>query len=725
MSTEIVSDRLIGLQKQGEAGVERLFRRLPMVADAVRGHGPLAGHGRIGYVGSSLSPVKDWQALARLLAHDRTIQLALMSATKFERHLLGLAVWYGGRMTAEMALALAGDNPPTHPMLDQAAEGLADLFLSDPDRGWVALRPGVEEWVPLSGVRLRPEMDRVTSDAIARMLKNLGVESGSRKTERIDALEAALRERNVVRAALSRLDPDETHIMRQLLDGAVHRAPRIGFSYSQRTPLERLADRGLIGIDYQDLTCWVWLDVMVGLSGALADDWAIPPRSEISFATPPVSVPAVAGRLELLLDLWDSSPAAALKSGGLGVSPIKAAAKVLGVSAGEIGLLAAVAIDLNLLVKVIIRSHGRGRNQTVDQVWRPGPAAAGWKAKPLWWRWARLVQQWRDSQILPGQGKLVDRVDPGARDIRPGVARDFFVRALAELEPGVGMAATELAAWLPYRHLGLFTPAIAAQLLAETRFLGLVPPTGPVGLTGAGRCLLEGAGALEAATAGNVREFTVQADHTVVALPGLAGEVMEQLTRFAELESETGALIFRITDRRLVAALDNGVTADQMLGFLRTHSTVAVAPNVERSIRDASDRHGRIRVGEAVSWLAADDPALLSRSVAVKGARLTALSPTIAISTLPSDKLLAALRTAGLAPIGPDRKSPIPEVHPKFAAQLISEPRPRVLGETDFPSLAVSLAKLPAADDEPILPEASLLDFWDELQEWDESDGGR
>jgi hypothetical protein len=161
------------------------------------------------------------------------------------------------------------------------------------------------------------------------------------------------------------------------------------------------------------------------------------------------------------------------------------------------------------------------------------------------------------------------------------------------------------------------------------------------------------AGLADALAAGPTA-FTVQADHTVIAPPGLDADLDSTLSRIAALESDAGARIYRITDASIGSALDTGMDAAAILAFLHEHSTVEIAANVERTVRDAEARHGQIRIGSAVTWIACDDPMQLVRAVGVKSAKLTVVSPTAAVSPLAEDKVLAALRAKGVAPTRAD-----------------------------------------------------------------------
>ena len=80
----------------------------------------------------------------------------------------------------------------------------------------------------------------------------------------------------------------------------------------------------------------------------------------------------------------------------------------------------------------------------------------------------------------------------------------------------------------------------------------------------------------------------------------------------------------------------------------------------------------------------ADDVLGLAAAVKVKAARLTLVAPTVAVSELSLDKVLAALRKAGLAP-GNDTE---PASGDEIISRVQPAARPRSVPEVLHPSVA-------------------------------------
>jgi hypothetical protein len=171
---------------------------------------------------------------------------------------------------------------------------------------------------------------------------------------------------------------------------------------------------------------------------------------------------------------------------------------------------------------------------------------------------------------------------------------------------------------------------------------------GKVARAGAGAAEL--AGIMAAALPEGSDRLLVAGDLTVVAPDGLAPGVEARLALLADRE-RGGA--WRIHEPSLRRALDEGLSAEDVLGFLRDHSGTPLPQALEYLVADAARRHGRLRVGGAGTYLRGD-PALVAgvvRSAAGRRLGLRELAPGVAVTQRSQRDLLAALRKAGEAPL--------------------------------------------------------------------------
>lgn len=646
-----MDDRVEAVRQLAPQDLAWLLGRVPVVADA------LNGEGRLGTYGLYQARNGTRRRLAMLLAMPAVIHATLETLNRFELQLASLAAWHGGTLSRDLASAEAGAGKA----LDDAAETLARLLLADRGGGrgsaWLTLRPGVEEVIGFAGVRMRDVLMYESTTELGEMLLALGQRPSRRRSEWLGALEASLRDRATLDAVAAQMPKDVHRVFWLLAEHGPQAVRDLGIPYYQqyardKTPLHWLAQRGLVGVDPGAQVAHVWMDVIVGLNGCLYPEW---PTVAPAVTPAPVEdaggLPLVLSRLAGLLEMWAADPAPALASGGLGVRPVRAAAKTLGVPAGEVGLLAHLAIGIGLLDRTRIGAKGTGRQRTDVFGWAPTDLASRWRGQAPAQRWGLLVQAWRDDAMLDESQGLPERWDTTDCFHSAGWARTALLRLLADLPPDRGLSADALEVTGAFHHPGMLGASTLRGFVAAARVLGLVPATGPIGLTRLGRALLDGPEAVEAALPPPRTEFTVQADHTVIAPPDLASDVTAQLERYADVESAAGARIYRLSERRIAAALHDGDRAAKILSFLEQHSTVPIAQNVAHLIRDCERRHGRLRTGAVSSYLRCDDPALLTRAVGVKAAKLHLLAPTVAVSALSQDKLVAALRTRGLMPV--------------------------------------------------------------------------
>jgi len=145
----------------------------------------------------------------------------------------------------------------------------------------------------------------------------------------------------------------------------------------------------------------------------------------------------------------------------------------------------------------------------------------------------------------------------------------------------------------------------------------------------------------------------LQADLTAVAPGYLAPALTEKLLSMADAEGQGPATIYRFSAESIKRALDSGYDSAGLLAFLREHSATAVPQPLEYLVEDTASRHGRLRVGQAASFIQSDDEAMLAGLLAGPKAvqlGLVRLAPTVVASSAPQRDVAAALRSLGLSP---------------------------------------------------------------------------
>ncbi|WP_408896754.1 helicase-associated domain-containing protein [Nocardioides sp. R1-1] len=372
----------------------------------------------------------------------------------------------------------------------------------------------------------------------------------------------------------------------------------------------------------------------------------------------------VVRRVGLLLDWWGGRPAAALRTTGLGVRELRAAAAHLQVPETEAALLVELAHEAGLAAT---RADADG-----NPVWVPTTAYDTWSERPVAERWAVLARAWLASPRLPSlvgergpDQKPWNALTPELSAAGMPEAKAMALTLLAELPEGHGLAAgtglpslVARVAWERPRR-----PRTRADLVAwavaEAAVLGI---TGADVLAPYARPLLVGedpAPVLAALLPPPVDHVLVQADLTAVAPGPLEPELARRLHQVADVESHGAATVYRFTPDSVRRALDAGWTATELHAFVLAASRTPVPQPLSYLIDDVVRGFGRLRVGLASSFVRSDDEAALATLVNHPKASdlgLRRIAPTVVVSSLPIDVLLPRLRELGLAPVveGPD-----------------------------------------------------------------------
>lgn len=364
-------------------------------------------------------------------------------------------------------------------------------------------------------------------------------------------------------------------------------------------------------------------------------------------------------RVELLLDGWGAAPPGALRSGGLGVRDLKAAAVRLHVDEPTVALLIEVAAAAGLLAT--------GPDDDGNLGWLPTVAFDGWLAQTLAERWTVLARAWLGSNrtsALVGQrdpaGKVWNALVPELVSPTVVETRRMTLAAMATLPAGEVLAAgtggpSVLAQleWLRPRRPRSRAAEIA-WTFTESAALGITALGGLASYAGS---LLDGqdpSDALAALLPEPVDHILLQADLTAVAPGPLEASLGRRLGVVAEVESRGGATVYRFTPASVRRAMDLGWSAVELHDFVADVSRTPVPQPLTYLIDDTARTFGVVRVGFAEAFLRADDEHALTELLhhpAAAGMGLRRLAPTVLISTTPLDVLLPRLREAGVAPV--------------------------------------------------------------------------
>ncbi|ACZ23039.1 hypothetical protein Sked_31420 [Sanguibacter keddieii DSM 10542] len=368
-----------------------------------------------------------------------------------------------------------------------------------------------------------------------------------------------------------------------------------------------------------------------------------------------------------LVAVWQETPAATLRSGGLGVRDLRRLALRLEVDERT----AAFVVELASMAGLVVDDGDDPAS------FAPTLDADDWLAEDLPGRWATLVSAWHSSARTPWLVGSRDERGTLRSALEPELHRAWVPRLRGEVlgvlraAPAASVPADEVTAVLRWRAPRAVPPHEAVDaLLAEAALLGV---TGAGALSAAGEVLAGVpvltvaddaartalAGAMAAALPDAVDDLLLQGDLTGI-VPGRPTPGLEALLAdSAAVESRGSAITVRFTPESVTRALDAGRTGDELLAELASHSRSGLPQPLEYLVRDAARRHGQLRLGAASSYVRVEDPVLLAGLVEdprLRGLGLFRVAPTVLAASAAPAQLLAALRERGLAPAmeGPD-----------------------------------------------------------------------
>lgn len=379
---------------------------------------------------------------------------------------------------------------------------------------------------------------------------------------------------------------------------------------------------------------------------------------------------------DAVLAALSTVPASTLKAGGVGVRELRRVARAATIDEADLPLL----LEVLAAAGLIAEGDTEVGDTPFDAAWAPTEAADIWAARDLPRRWADLVVAWWSMPTAPWRvGAPVEgggTVPALGEPLGPPASaeRGRILRALATVDPGDAPAESalpEVVRWAWPVWFSRVGTAPVSGTVAEARRIGVVVGTqatttarhlashaadpGPGGATGpdADDLLAD----LTAALPEPVSEVILQADLTVLAPGPLVAELAAEFALLAEVESAGAATTYRITEQSLRRALDGGRTAAGIRDLLTRTSITPVPQSLDYLIEDVARRHGRLRVGTALSFLRCDDPSLVAQvlsSPAAEQCALRSVAPTVLVSQARPLDVVDALREHGFAPVVED-----------------------------------------------------------------------
>ena len=379
--------------------------------------------------------------------------------------------------------------------------------------------------------------------------------------------------------------------------------------------------------------------------------------------------------IEEVLNFWGQEPAMALKAGGIGIRDLRNLTEHLGVENECASFIIEIAYISGLV--------------TIDPDDRVLPTHQFdiWLAQRASVKWENLVSAWLITSRMSGlaaapMGPELDR--SSATSIRKKVLS--LLAGVDGVAPSIDslVAATQ---WnLPYRRTGGIPAEQIAWIAREAEWLGI---TGQGAFSQYGELLLAGEDLdiVDADLPSTVDHILIQSDNTAIAPGPLEHEVSQELDLIADIESRGAATVFRFSEASLRRGLDHGRTGEEILAFLKKTSKTPVPQPLEYLIGDISKKHGKLRIGNASSFIRCEDTALITQIIKdkkVEALGLRRIAPEVLICTHDAHDAMNILRAAGYLPAAEDSQGLLLSGPRIQRAQTKARP-PRIVGEFEQP----------------------------------------
>ncbi len=379
--------------------------------------------------------------------------------------------------------------------------------------------------------------------------------------------------------------------------------------------------------------------------------------------------------IEELLNFWGQDSPSALKAGGVGVRDLRDLSAHLGVEIECASFIIEVAYISGL---VTIDPDDRILPTNQFDIWLAQSAST---------KWENLVSAWLITSRLSGLGTAP--MGPELDRSNAAIIRRNVLALLGENESLAPTFDSLLAAlrWrLPYRRTGGIPSEYLTWMLREAEWLGL---TGQGALSHYARLILAGEdlGALDAELPATVDHILIQSDNTAIAPGPLEHDLSQELDLIADIESRGAATVFRFSEASLRRGLDHGRTGEEILAFLKATSKTPVPQPLEYLVGDISKKHGKLRVGNAASFIRCEDTSLITQIIKdkrVDALGLRRIAPEVLICTHDAHDAINILRAAGYLPAAEDSQGLLLTGRRISRAQTKARP-PRIVGEFEVP----------------------------------------
>ena len=608
------------------------------------------------YVVGRLTGSTSKRKLATDIADDTALLISAQMVSPQALQLMSVAMAYGGSMSeAEVA---SESEPLTTERRGQLLHELADRLIIDPTRGYLVLRPGFERILFPTGLSLRDAIREgwISAETVVDQLKLHGVQKPpTGRQDRLDAFLAVIADSRSLRGRIDRLSERAQAVLHRLLAAGLQGCSindfgvsgfqvssflRFGQAMKPDPAVEALAELtrfGLIYLNEYENEISLWREVFHSLNGRLYDRWP-----ESFFGSPIVvgeegaRPPACTGVFGAVLRVIGNDPLIGLKSGGIGVKTYRSIAKRINQSESAVVIAITVGRQLGLIEEQM-HVVGRGRNGAIEHRFALVPDAyALFAARPIHEEWRQMVMVWL-GEAFEGN------------DVLFGEMCRQILADLVALPVDGAIAEVDVMPWIELRH-ALARTLDLESILSDLRSLDLVEPNGPLRLTSLGRVLLTDPEMLAEQFPALDQMFVVQGDQTVVSPPGLDPELRSRLEAIAVLTSDSSVRVYRLDPSKIASELSGTETASTIIDFLSEHSSVPLPPSIDQLIHDTERQRAGLTIASAATIVTASDVLGLAAAVRVKAAALTLIAPTVAISSLTSARVTAALRAKGLAP---------------------------------------------------------------------------